>query len=184
MDRWRDRLDSELLTQTPSDREAFAEFYRRHVSAIVSFFRQRTANAEIAFDLTAETFAAALEASARYRPMAQPATAWLFAIARHKLIDSARRGRVDDAARRRLGMGTIEISDEAIDTINHRADAAAAVEALAALPETHRRAITARIVDERDYADIARELQCSQLVVRKRVSRSLRIIRDQIEEAR
>ncbi|MGO9763978.1 MAG: sigma factor-like helix-turn-helix DNA-binding protein [Solirubrobacteraceae bacterium] len=38
-------------------------------------------------------------------------------------------------------------------------------------------ALRARILDERDYAQIARELRCSEAVVRKRVSRALRTLR-------
>jgi len=37
--------------------------------------------------------------------------------------------------------------------------------------------LLARIVDERDYPEIAESLECSELVVRKRVSRALEALR-------
>jgi DNA-directed RNA polymerase specialized sigma24 family protein len=40
---------------------------------LLSFFRRRVGSAEVALDLTAETFAAALEASPRYEPRPEPA---------------------------------------------------------------------------------------------------------------
>lgn len=57
----------------------------------------------MAADLTAETFAAALLAvHDRSRRLPDVPLAWLFTIAHRKLIDSHRRGQVEDAARRRL----------------------------------------------------------------------------------
>ncbi len=38
----------------------------------------------------------------------------------------------------------------------------------------------ARIVEERDYGDIAAQLRCSEIVVRKRVSRALGTLRSAI----
>ena len=40
---------------------------------MLSFFRRRVGSAELALDLTAETFAAALEASGRYQLRTEPA---------------------------------------------------------------------------------------------------------------
>jgi RNA polymerase sigma factor (sigma-70 family) len=42
-------------------------------------------------------------------------------------------------------------------------------------------ALRARILDERDYADIAAQLKCSESVVRKRVSRALGVLRRAME---
>ena len=40
----------------------------------------------------------------------------------------------------------------------------------------------ARILEERDYEDIARELECSEMVVRKTVSRGLKALRKRMED--
>jgi hypothetical protein len=48
-----------------------------------------------------------------------------------------------------------------------------ATQLLDRLPADQRDAVYARIIDERSYAEIAQELQTSELVVRKRVSRGL-----------
>jgi RNA polymerase sigma-70 factor (ECF subfamily) len=50
------------------------------------------------------------------------------------------------------------------------------------LPDEQRRAIVARVLEERDYADIAAELECSAVVVRKRVSRGLATLRLRLKE--
>lgn len=67
------RTDGELLVATPTEPEAFAVFYRRHVRGVLAFFRRRAGTPELSFDLTAETFAAALEASPRYELRARMA---------------------------------------------------------------------------------------------------------------
>jgi RNA polymerase sigma factor (sigma-70 family) len=51
------------------------------------------------------------------------------------------------------------------------------------LPVDQFEALRARILDERGYEEIARELACSEAVVRKRVSRAIATLR-QAREAR
>ena len=60
--------DETLLEAGRSDAEAFGLFYGRRVDAVLAFFLRRTRNRELAADLTAETFAAALSALPRYSP--------------------------------------------------------------------------------------------------------------------
>ena len=180
------RSDEELLVATRRDPNAFAVFYRRHLDAVVRFFRSRVYEPELAADLAAETFAAALLASRRYKPGVAPPRAWLYAIARHKLLDSLRHGRVEDDARRRLGMRPVELTDDDLARVEEIAAAeqpgGAALELLDELPDDVRAALGARILDSRDYADIAGELRCSEQVVRKRVSRGLAHLRTRLEE--
>jgi RNA polymerase sigma-70 factor (ECF subfamily) len=106
-------------------------------------------------------------------------------IARHKLVDSLRRRRVDDSARRALRARAITYSDDDLAEIEERASRGASrVEALLAeLPPAQRDAITARIVEEREYTQIAGELRCSEQVVRQRVHRGLRRLRVLLKES-
>ena len=58
--------DDELLRRAAGgDDEAFASFYRRHRGLVVAYLRPRVSEPEHAFDLTGETFAAALVALRR-----------------------------------------------------------------------------------------------------------------------
>ena len=99
-----ERSDTDLLLTARTSAEPFGVFYERHFASVLAFFRRRTPGPEEAFDLTAETFAAALAAVPRFEPGPEPARAWLFAIARHKLSESLRKGRIQDEAWRALGM--------------------------------------------------------------------------------
>jgi RNA polymerase sigma factor (sigma-70 family) len=175
------RTDGELLVATAEDPEAFGTFYRRHVRGVLAFFRRRTPSPEVALDLTAETFAAALEASPRYELRPEPARNWLYGIAWNKLHEAQRQGRVEDSVRRALGMGPIVLTDAGIERIEALAGAPA-LELLDSLPGDQRDAVRARVVEGRAYDDIAGQLQCSPSVVRKRVSRGLEAIRTHLEE--
>ena len=87
--------------------EPFGVFYERYFASVLAFFRRRVPGPEEAFDLTAETFAAALSSVPRFQPGPEPPQAWLFAIARHKLSEALRSSRIQDEARRALAMQPI-----------------------------------------------------------------------------
>ena len=173
-----DPSDSELLSAT--DTRSFELFYRRNFEAVLGFFARRTRDPELAADLTAETFAAALTARRRYKPGKGHADSWLFAIAYHKLADAQRRGAAEDRARRRLGMERIELTDGDLLRIEQLADENRALASVEQLAPEQRDAITAHVLRDRSYADIARSTKTSEAVVRKRVSRGLAIVRQRI----
>jgi DNA-directed RNA polymerase specialized sigma24 family protein len=97
---WDAESDEALLGASRSDSAAFAAFYRRFEERMLRFFLSRVGDAEVAADLTAETFAAALAGAHRHRPDKGPAIAWLYGIARNLLAMSARRGLVCAASPR------------------------------------------------------------------------------------
>jgi RNA polymerase sigma factor (sigma-70 family) len=179
--------DEALLAATAENPESFGAFYRRHENAMLLFFLRRTNSAELAADLTAEVFAAALVGARRFKPGEYPAVAWLYGIANHKLAGSRRRGRVEDRARRKLAMEPLVLTDDALEQVEALADAEQTVAVLerllAELPPNQREAVRSRIVDERPYDEIARDLRCSEAVVRQRVSRGLRTLRAGMSES-
>jgi RNA polymerase sigma-70 factor (ECF subfamily) len=170
--------DEELLARTGRDAEAFAAFYERHRLAVFRYARWRLPSADAAADLTAEVFAAALEASGRFRPGEAPARAWLFGIANNKLVDFRRRGVIADKARRRLGIERLVFDDQELERVEALVDLErlrGSLEVLVAdLPAGERAAVLARVVGEAPYAEIAAELGTSEPAVRQRVARGLR----------
>jgi hypothetical protein len=75
--------DESLLAATQAgDAEAFGVFFERHSRTVLRFVRRRVGSAELAADLTAETFAAALIAVHRDHAREVPdGAAWLCGIA-------------------------------------------------------------------------------------------------------
>lgn len=176
------RNDTELLAAALSgDGDAFGAFYRRHARRIAAFHLARTRDAQDAADLTAETFAAALEVVDRFDPQRGEPIAWLFGIARHRLATQARRGAVEDRARRRMGLERLVLDDAGLE----RVEAAATAELVRvelregfdALPPDQREAIALRVLLDHDYAEVAGVTGSSEVVARKRVSRGLSALR-------
>lgn len=88
--------DGELIAATVrGDADAFAKLYRRHLSRVVAFALRATGDPEVAADLAAEVFAAALASCARYRAEHDSAALWLLGIAQNKLRESRRRDRLE-----------------------------------------------------------------------------------------
>jgi RNA polymerase sigma factor (sigma-70 family) len=166
------------------DAASFEAFYNRHVDNVLAFFARRTRDADLAADLTAETFAAALAGRRRFRPEAGAASAWLFGIAMHKLADAQRRGYAERRARRRLGMERLEIDEEDYARIDSLAEAAGASALLELLEPDQRDAVRARVLEGRPYREIASSLDVPETVVRKRVSRGLAAVRERMGQRR
>ena len=159
------------------DLEDFGLFYDRYVRSLLTFFQRRTFDPEVAADLTAETFAAALVARGRYQARSSTAAAWLFAIAQHKLADYRRRGSTEDRMRARLGMEPVPVSAGDMEMIRWLGEEVA-TQMVEDLPPDQRDAIRAHVLDDRDYAEIARSQRLTEATVRKRVSRGLRVLRE------
>jgi RNA polymerase sigma factor (sigma-70 family) len=174
------RSDTQLLLAARTCSEPFGVFYERHFASVLAFFRRRVPRPEEAFDLTAETFAAALASVPRFEPGPEPPRAWLFAIARHKFSEALRSSRIQDEARRALAMQPIQLDDEAIEILETTARAAA-IELLETLAPEQRDAIRDHHLEDRGYPEIAAELRCSESVIRKRVSRGLAALQAQLQ---
>jgi RNA polymerase sigma factor (sigma-70 family) len=180
------RSDRELLERTAREPQAFGVFYRRHVGAVLAFFRRRTGDSQLALDLTAETFARALEHAGGFRAMARPPGAWLYAIARNLLTDSYRRGQVADDARRRLALEPLIVTELGFERVEAAADAAgqlAAIDLNEALSEDQADAVRARVLEDQSYEQIAEQLRCSPQVARQHVSRGLRNLKRRWEKS-
>jgi RNA polymerase sigma factor (sigma-70 family) len=166
--------DRELLSRCRSgDREAYGIFYARHRQAILGYLAHRTPAPEIAADLMAETFAKVLaDVREPGSPLPDAPAAWLFTISRNLLVDAVRRGQVDAAARRRLAIEPLVLDDQDIARVLEIASAADRFDAVAAsLPASEWELLRARLVEEVPYSELAARLECSEAVVRKRVSR-------------
>jgi RNA polymerase sigma factor (sigma-70 family) len=175
--------DAELLERTRAgDAAAFGLFFNRHSVTVLGFVRRRVGSAELAADLTAETFTAALIATHRGHAHEVPdGAAWLRGIARHKIVDSYRAGRLEDGARHELQLQRIAPTDQELDAIDRLGGSASPVHAaLEHLSAEERDAVVERVVLARDYAEIADRARTSEEVARKRVSRGLARLRKEM----
>jgi RNA polymerase sigma-70 factor (ECF subfamily) len=168
--------DAELLRRARDDPEALAELYLRHRARIYAWFRARLPESA-ASELTAEVFAQVALSLRRFRDEAGGSAApWLYGIAKNLLRRYHERGRIDEAARRRLGMPirSYELDFEAIEERLAAGELRGELEsALDSLPGEQREALELRVVGELPYEDVAAELGCSETAARLRVMRAL-----------
>lgn len=182
------RSDVEILRESLRDTDAFAEFYDRYSRDVLAWCYRRTADAQTAADLAAETFAQAFACRARYREDVGTPSAWLFGIAAHQVSRYWRRRRVERRWQSRLGMDRLEVSDveadqiAAIDAVRGFETALGA--AIATLSGGGADAVRLRIADGLSYAEIARRLGCSEGAARVRVSRALTRLAEALEVPR
>jgi len=73
------------------DPDAFASFYREHVTAVTRFVARRVADPHTVADLTAEVFLAVIGSAHTYRPGRGTQVAWLYGIARNVIAGEHRR---------------------------------------------------------------------------------------------
>jgi RNA polymerase sigma-70 factor (ECF subfamily) len=178
--------NEELLVASGTQPERFVALYDRVLPDLLAYFARRTLDAQVAADLAAETLAEVYASRARFRDRGEgSATAWIYTVARRQLGHYRRRARVEDAARRRLGIGRIELGPEDVE----RAEALMDFEqlrgrvsaAFGSLRRDQREALRLRVIEGRTYAEAAAEMGCSEDVVRARVSRGLRRLASELD---
>jgi len=175
-----ERSDTELLLASRAEPVAFVELYRRHAEDLLRYFARRTLDPEAAAELTAETFAEAYSSRRNYRDTGVNGVAWLYGIARHQLGRFFRTGRIEAAARWRIGLPQEALPAEDYERIEELVDLGpireALMEALDTLAEEQRDALRLRVIDGLGYSDVAARLGCAEAAARQRVSRGLRRI--------
>lgn len=169
-----------------TDGAEFSEMYRREGEAVLVFLTRRTFDIEVAVDLTAETFAVALQNWRQLAVLApEQVQAWLFTVARRKHSRYLRTARLQRQAIEKLGVQVPAVHQEDWTEVEHRAgihqwrDAVQAE--LARLSEAQREAVRLRVIDERPYPEIAQLLGVSEQTARARVSRGLRALARALE---
>lgn len=166
------------------DPVAFDAFYRSHAENLLRYFYRRTDDPDVAADLCAETFAAALSNSAQFDANRGAPTTWLYGIAKRQLAMYWRRRKVAERARKRLGVPKEHIDEESAQALRRTEDiidGAAALAALEKLPFKLREAVRLRVIGQLEYPEIARELKCSEGSARVRVCRGLHQLRETLQ---
>lgn len=180
--------ETELVSDSTADQRlgdpaVFDAFYRSHAESLLRYFYRRTDDPDVAADLCAETFAAALTNSRQFDAQRGSAAAWLYGIARRQLAMYWRRRKVADRARKRLGIPQEPIDEESVQALRRTEDmldGAAALDALDKLPVKLRRAVRLRVIDQLEYPEIAHQLNCAPGAARTRVSRGLHLLNEML----
>jgi RNA polymerase sigma-70 factor (ECF subfamily) len=158
--------DEELIKAMASgDRGAVADLYRRHGPWIAARLAGSTSSPELAEEALQDTFVVAWRSAAKYRGEGTVA-AWLWGIARRRLVSLARR---EHHAVLRLwepDLDTTELTASAND------EAARVRQAATKLPPEQRRAIEAVFFDDRPIREVAAEEGVAEGTIKSRLFRA------------
>jgi RNA polymerase sigma factor (sigma-70 family) len=157
----------------------FAGTYEGEVPNVYAFFAYRLSSVADAEDLTQRTFTRALGGWDRFDPERAPARVWLLAIARNLLIDHYR---ADGSARRRA---IEEVPESELPTVLPEPDLGIEPELAAALAELaprEREVLALRFGGDLRGPEIAELTGFSLANVQQILSRSLRRLRDRLED--
>jgi RNA polymerase sigma factor (sigma-70 family) len=170
------------------DPSTFADVYVEYHEQVLRFFARRTLDPETAFDLMAETFAELFAHIDGFRGETEDqGRAWMWTVARHQLYRWRERGIVERRSIERLGMPVASLGQVEYERIEDLADLQRVrpqlEQALDQLGSEQRQALQLRVLEHRDYDDIAQQCGASEQVVRARVSRGLRQLAKSLAEA-
>ena len=159
-----------------ADPDALEAFYREHVDAVQRFVARRVASPELAADLTADVFVAAIESANGYRGDRGTPAAWLFGIARHVVSAEYRRAGRERSAVPITGSALLD-EDDVADNVA-RSDAAAGARelyrAMDRLPERERAVLELVAVDQLSVTEAAAALGIRNVTARVRLHRARR----------
>lgn len=162
-----------------SEPGGFASFYEDTYPGVLRYLAHKTGDPQVALDLTAEAYAKAFEKRGRFRGgTREEAMGWVWAIARNELRMYWRTRSVELSAVERLQLPRPAADDAELARIDEllasEQQTVPLREALDELPANQQDVIRMHVIEERDHAEIARELAVSTDVVRARLSRGLR----------
>jgi RNA polymerase sigma-70 factor (ECF subfamily) len=151
--------------------------FRRHYEQVYRFLRRRTESDEVAEDLAQAVFA---DAAARLHELEHegpPILAWLYTVARRRLVDRAREsGRQGtlaslDEARARPIEATLEYGGQLAGLIGA---------SIRALPDGQRQVVVMKLLEGRSFAEIAERSGVSEAAGKMRFSRGLEALRTEL----
>jgi RNA polymerase sigma-70 factor, ECF subfamily len=171
------RFASLYEMESVSDRGEAA--HERHYESVYRYVRRRMRSREDAEDLTQTVFAEAVSGLEGAAGESRPPLAWLYTVAKRRLIDEHRR-RLSGPAQ------VISLDDARVVQQSHSdygLDVARALaRGIAELPIDQQRVVVLKLIEGRRFVEIANCLGVSEEVCRTRLSRALRSLRARLED--
>ena len=167
--------ERELIRAAQRDRAAFAPLYERYVDQLFAYCYNLTQNRELAEDMTAATFAKAIEELPRFEWRGVPYSAWLYRVAANLV------------SRERRRPGFAELTDDHADSGVDPADAIVELSrddeirrAVADLPADQRDVILMRFGGELHNKEIGESMGRSEGAVKLLTFRALTNLRKRL----
>ena len=174
-----DALSTLLARASRGDEQAFAELYDRSCTRIFGLVRRVVRDPAQAEEVTQEVFLTVWRESARYDPARGSALAWMLTIAHRRAVD---RVRAAESARERDGRFATLDAGPAFDVVEEAVtaslDSARVRQALSALTDVQREAITLAYYGGYTYKEVSELLDVPLGTIKTRMRDGLIRLRD------
>jgi RNA polymerase sigma-70 factor (ECF subfamily) len=159
--------DSELLACALRGREEqFTELYQRRQGGVYRFVLQMSGSAELAEDVTQETFLTLLQSGGRYDAARGSVAAFLYGIARNLLMRRLERDRHYEPEEDSTADGDL------LEDLTRTESIERVRQAVLSLPPVYREAVVLCDLQETSYEEAAAALDCPVGTVRSRLNRA------------
>jgi RNA polymerase sigma-70 factor (ECF subfamily) len=180
------KAEEELVKRAQHNRDAFGELYEIYYQRIFNFALKRTADIQLALDITSITFLKALGQIKKYRWRDVPFGAWLYRIAGNEINDHYRRGRGKRIASIEKIAELADTGDYA-DEINHAEEELSRHEEflllhkkLAELPEMYQEVITLKFFEKKKIKEMVTILGKKEGTIKSLIHRGLEKLRERM----
>jgi RNA polymerase sigma-70 factor (ECF subfamily) len=164
-----------LIEAAQRDRAAFAPLYERYVDQIYAYAHTLTRDRELAEDVTASTFAKAIEDLPRFEWRGVPYSAWLYRVAANLVARQARRPAWVDIDSHQ------PVDGESPEVIVEQRDREATVRAaVATLPDDQRQAVLLRFGGDLRNREIGEIMGRSEGAVKLLTFRAMTALRKEL----
>ncbi|MCX6310068.1 MAG: sigma-70 family RNA polymerase sigma factor [Bacteroidetes bacterium] len=149
----------------------FAPLYNRYYARILGFVYQRVETKDDAYDITAQTFIAALENIGKYKSVGVPFSAWLFRIALNELSRGYRKAKVRQA----ISIDDTQIADVLgeLGEENTGVTDERLMKAIQQLEPEEIQLLEMRFFDKRPFKEVCEILNVTETAAKARVYRLL-----------
>jgi RNA polymerase sigma-70 factor (ECF subfamily) len=169
------RWAQQMCRANAGNAEGYGELLHEIGGVLEKYVRRRFGDTDFVEDCVQECLLAIHRARASYDP-SRSFRSWMFAIVRHKVIDTLRRratrGRVEHP---------LDLGDEAAAPRNGSGAALEAADALRALAPEYREALVLTKLEGRSVSEAAEQVGVSVSAMKSRVHRGIRQVRSVLE---
>lgn len=169
--------DKELIHAARQDPTHFGHIFQKYGERIYRYLYSHTNNIQEAEDITAQTFLVALESIHRYRGDGH-FPAWLFGIARNKLMDHYRQSKTISS----IDMLEVPVNSHSIDSVIRDEEISRLLVLLNTLPEDDQELLRLRFVGEMSFPEMAVLLRKKEEAVKKSVYRLIGRLQKQLKD--
>jgi len=178
--------EEELVKRAQHSREAFGELYEINYQRIFNYALKRTANVQLALDITSVTFLKAMNQIGKYRWRDIPFAAWLYRIASNEINDHYRK-----ESRHNVSIDQVlELADTSdyADEVNHAEDELSKHEdflllhsKLAELPSMYQEVIILKFFEKKKIKDIVKILGKKEGTIKSLLHRGIEKLREKMQ---